>query len=508
MKYYKYLASIIALAAATQFIGCDDYDYDNEMARTDLTGKFSVKGATGNIYKAGINGSEITVKVNPFADVQNELSQAYPIFYLPMGATCSPSPLEPQDFTKEVKYTITSGDGKHQQVYTVNLGASDLLSVGDGYSLSRLQAEKLYFELGYPGEAGTGEIGNVPNGDILFFPAFCGDRLVGFSRVYAWGNNNGRNIAPDHSLAFKVWDATTLESTGETLNLGSLSPAEIVNITNDWKGHLVAATGGLLGKPSDIYYWTSLSAAPVKVGTLPQPVYTSSHEVDASMFIQVAGDITADAVVTYMPTKTSNGEHVAVSITSGNISDSRIISTGYPSNDKAWFQMISLFGTDNNAPMLVGETEGEGNGSVHAYLLNSSGSLLSVMPAHLNGREMSDGIAWWSGTGNTSLRGGARLPFVMAMMINGKPYSLVLTGYHWRARASMMSQDLATFIDDDLSYDFCRYEMSVLGAAGGDFQMTYGGAGCWYWDDENHIGRIAIWYGREGLATFLVSNYE
>lgn len=508
MKRFSFLSAVLAAAAAFTFSACSDYDYDTEMARTDLTDKFSVKGATGNIYASRIEGDIITVKVNPFADIEGELTEAYPIFYLPMGATCSPSPLEPQDFTKDVKYTITSGDGKHSKTYTVRLGDSDLLPYGEGYTLSRMQAEKLYTELGYPGTPLTGEVGNTPNGDLLFFPAFCGNRVVGFSRVYAWGNNNGRSIAPDHSLAFKVWDAETLEPVDETLNLGSLSPSDIVNIANDWVGHIVAATGGLNGKASDLYYWTSLSSAPVKVGALPTPVYTNSHEVDASMFIQVAGDITTDAVVTYMPTKTSSGDHVAVTVSGGAITESRTISTGYPSNDQAWFQMISLFGTDSSSQFLVGETEGEGNGSTKAYLCSGAGSLLSVMPAHMNGRAMSDGIVWWSGTGNVSKRGGSRVPFVMAMVLNGKPYSLVLGGYHWRTASMMMSQDMSEFIADDLSHDFCKYEMSKTGGAGGDFQLSFGSAGCWYWDEENHIGRVAIWAGREGLATFFVSNYE
>lgn len=508
MKQLNILASIIAASATLTFAACSDYDYDSEMARTDLTGKFSVKGATGNIYAASIDGNNITVKVNPFADADAELTAAYPIFYLPMGATCIPSPLEPQDFTKEVRYTIISGDGKNRSEYIVNIGPSDLLPLGQGYSLSRRLSEKLYTELGYPGKNQTGEIGNDPNGDLLMFPAFCGNRLVGFSRVYAWGNNNGRNIAPNHSLAFKVWDVNTLEEVNESVNLGSLSPSDIVNIANDSKGHMVAATGGLNGKDSELYYWTSLSAAPVKIGKLPTPVYTNGHEVDASMFIQVAGDITTEAVVTYMPTKTASGDHVAVTVSAGSITGDRIISTGYPSNDKAWFQMISLFGADSDSGFLVGETEGDGNGSVRAYYCSSSGALVSVMPAYLNGRPMSDGITWWSGTGNTSLRGGSRMPFVMAMTFNGKHYSLVMDGYHWRTSTIMMNQDFSQFIDDDLTYDFCRYETSITGGGGGDFQLSFGGAGCWYWDEDTHMGYVAIWYGREGMATFMVSNYE
>lgn len=511
MKLYKSFA--IALAAGVGLLAvssCSDYDYDTELARAEIFGPFTLKSPAGNTYKSSIDGDVITVKINPFAEVESELNGAVPCFYLPMGATCSPSPTEPQDFTKDVQYTITSGDGKNHRVITVKWGPSDPLPFGEGYSFSRRLCEKLYPELGYPGDNLAGEVGDVPNGDILFFPAFCGDKLVGFSRVYAWGNNNGRNIPANPSLAFKMWDVNTLEESNATLNLGPLSASQIVNITNDWVGHMVAATGGMNGVQSDVYYWTSPDAAPVKVGTLPEPVYTHpSHTVDASMFIQVAGDITGDAVISYMPTKTATGDHVAVNVKGGAIADHKTISTGYPSNDKAWFQMISFFGTDYNSNYLVGETEGDGNGSVKGYYNSASGATVAVMGAYLNGVPMTDGVAWWSATGKVSARGGSRRPFMMAMNVNGKEYSLVLTGYDWTNRSQMMTGDFSSFLRDDaMTYDMRGYQMTKLGASGLAAGSSFGGCGCWYWNDEAHEGRAAIWNGREGLATFLFSSYE
>lgn len=509
MKIYNnFFAASAVCVALLAITACDDYDYDTQLARTDITSTFSVKSEAGNLYSSSIDGDKITLKINPFADVETELNGAVPVFYMPMGATCSPSPLEPQDFTKEVKYTITSGDGKNTRVYTVNWGPSDPLPAGEGYAYSSILAEKMYTELGYPGQPITGQNGSEANGDLMLFPAFCGDNLVGFSRVYAWGNTNGVTIAPNHSLAFKVWDVNTLEPVSATLNLGNLSPSDIVNITNDWNGHLVAATGGLNGAQSDVYYWTSLSDAPRHVGTLPSPVYTNTHEVDGSMFIQVAGDITGDALITYMPVKTATGDHVVVSVRSGSISGSRTLSSGYPSNDQAWFQMISMFGTDENANYIVGETEGTGNGSVKAYYNSSNGMTLSTMPAYLNGKAFSDGVVWWSATGHVSLRGGSRRPFVMAMMINGKEYSLVLTGYSWSNRSQMMTGNFSEYLDDALCYDMRRYQTSKIGSGGLDAQLSFGSAGCWYWDADTNQGRVAIWNGREGMATFIISSYE
>ena len=510
MKLYKSMLVVAAAGLGVLAVSsCNDYDYDSQLSRTDINGTFTVKNDLGNVYTSSIDGDKITIKINPYADVETELSSAYPVFYLPMGATCSPSPTEPQDFTKEVKYTITSGDGKNTRVYTVTWGPSDPLPVGEGYAFTRLSAEKLYTELGYPGANVTGTNGSEPNGDLLFFPAFCGENIIGFSRVYAWGNTSGASVPANPSLAMLVWDAATLAPVNKSLNLGSLNVGEIVNICNDWKGHVVAATGGVNGAESEVYYWTSLESAPVKVGKLPTPVYTNTHEVDASMFIQVAGDITGDAIITYMPTKTADGEHVAVKVRGGTMDQTySTIKSGYPSNDKAWFQMISLFGCDDNANYLVGDTEGEGNGSVKVYYNSHSGMTLYTMPAHLNGKPFTDGAAWWSSTGKSSNRGGARRPFVMAMVINGKEYSLVLTGYDWSNRSQMMSGDLQTYTGDVLSYDMRRLENQVIGAAGLNATDSFGGCGCWYWNDEAHEGHVAIWNGREGLATFLVSSYE
>ena len=509
MKLYNnFFATLAVCVVSLGITACNDYDYDTQLARTDITGPFTLKSASGNVYTSSIEGDIITVKINPFADVESELNGALPSFYLPMGATCSPSPTEPQNFTEEVKYTVTSGDGKNQHVYTVKWGPSDPLPFGQGYAFSRVSCEKLYTELGYPGTAMTGDDGgDAPHGDLLFWPAFCSGKLVGFSHVYAWGNSS-KNFPANPSLAFKVFNVETLEEENVSVNLGSLTADKIVNITNDWSGHMVAATGGVGGEESAVYYWTSIDAAPVKIGDLPKPVYYNTHTVDGSMFIQVAGDVTDHAVISYMGDRCDTGEHIAVNVVNGQVQDHKVISSGYKSNDKSWNQMISFFGTDNNSNYLVGDTEGEGNGSVRVYYNTSSGMTTNTMPAYLNGKPFSDGVAWWSATGKSGGRGGCRRPFVMAMNINGKDYSLVLTGYDWSYRSQMMTGDFSQYMDDALCYDMRKYSMAKIGAASLNGILSFGSAGCWYWDADNNQGRIAIWNGREGLATFLISSYE
>lgn len=507
MKSFKnWTLTVIACVGALAFSSCNDYDYDKETARAELLGPFSVTSATGNTYKATIDGDNISLKINPFANVESELSNAMPTFFLPMGATCTPAPYEPQDFTKEVKYTITSGDGKSSRTYTVNWAPSDQLPYGQGYTASSLLAEKTFVQLGYPGKWCDFSLAAQQYGDLLLSVAFCGpEHVVGFSRVYAWEGTGGT----DTSLAFKVWDAKTLEETNLSVNLGPLSPGQIVNVTSDWKGHMVAATGGLNNAPSDIYYWTSVDAAPVKVGTLPVPVYFNSHALDANCAIAVAGDITADAAISYLAPRSPNGDHNVAYVRSGEIAGNTVITTGYPSNDRSYTQMISLFGPDENASYLVGDTEGEKqNGSVKVYYQTAAGLTLGTMPAYMNGLNYTDGITCWVATGCYLERGGGRRPFVMAMQLNGKDYSLVLTGYDWDNFNVMMNGDMTEFIQDALTYDNRRYMTDLMGAAGFATHWSYGSCGTWYWDDEKKEGKVATWMGRATLSTFMMHCYE
>lgn len=498
------------LGIAAALTSCNDYDYDSQLARTDITSTFYVTNADGTVYNASVDGNKITIKVNPFVDATEALANCYPTFFLPMGATCTPSPYLAQDFSKEVTYTVTSGDGSNTTVYTVNWGPSDQLPYGDGYTQSRVLCEKFYVELGYPGEWKLCDNydGGANYGDLLLSIGFCGpDHLVGYSKVYGWGKDD---VQPNMSLALKVWDAATLRESAKQLNLGQVDLSKVLNVTSDAKGHLVAAVGGLNNAPTDIYYWTSIDAAPVHLGTLPVPVYHNIHAFDANQAIDIAGDITGNAAISYMADRSVNGDHHVVYVRGGAIDQTKLITTGYPSNDGAYFQMISLFSADENSPYVVGDTEGarDTNGTVWGYYQSAAGLTLSTMGAFRSGTFMSDGIQYWSGTGVYTHRGGARRPFMMAMNLNGKYYTLALTGYHWENITQMMSGDMTQYIPDALSYDSRTYLNALFGSSGLWTHQSYGSCGTWYWDDETKSGKVAIWMGRETLSTFELQCYE
>lgn len=513
MKLYKSL--FLAMFGAAALVGttsCDGYDYDSDLSSTEIT-SFAVKTPAGVTYNGRVEGDQITVFLYPFVDAEVELKEAYPVFYLPMGATCSPSPAEVQNFSKEVKYTVTSGNGKHSKVYYVNYGPSDPVAEGEGICSSMVMAEKLFPELGYPGKYAGYDFG-LPSqeyGDLLLSVGFCGEKLVGFSRIYGWGT---ADVTPNADYAIKVWDAATLQESG-TLNLGTeVKTTNIINVTNDSKGHLVAATGGLNGAESKVYYWTSLTEAPKCVGTLAKPAYTSSVSYEGAMFIQVVGDITGDAAISYLNQKTSDGQFEVAYVRGGAITTSKTITTGYPSNEgpQEW-QMISLYDETENSNYLVGLSQGEVvNGSIFGYYKSQSGQLLGTMGNYMNGKTYTDGVGAWINMGNKLSRPGGRRPFMMAMTFNGKRYSECLNGYDWDNYNMFMDETMSMMYYSNalsaLTHDLRKYTESVRGSAGISAGWSFGSTGCWCWNQEENIGYVAIWQGREGMATFRVTSYQ
>lgn len=518
MKLYKSIfMTIVGALAVAGTTSCNDYDYDKELNSVEIDGKILIKNTAGQSFSTRINGDDITVLVNPLLDADSVLKHAYPVFYLPMGATCAPDPAEMQDFTKEVKYTITSGNGKRQRTYTFSgYGSSDFVPEGEGFTTAQLLAEKVVSELGYPMDGlAASQTETSPNGGLIYWPAYCGKKLVGFSRSYAWGIDNGVSIAPNPSLAIKIFDPETLiEDKTATLNLGSLTVDKIVNICNDVKGHLIACTGGENGAQSDVYYWTAIDATPIHLGTLPEPVYTNSHNADCSKFIQVAGDITTKALISYSPKFTATGDHIVVPVNGGVMdTDYTTISTYHDVMVSGYFQMIAFYDADLiTGSYAVGYNEG---GIPKVGYCRATGGELYTSTINLNAvpfTAVAGGAdKWWAGDGKSHGKGGARRPFVSAMTINGKQYMLALSGYDWRQKAKFTSADFKEFDTESiLNHDFIRAELAFdsTTTGGGAMAYGYGGCACWTYDEETREANLAIWYSLEGLATFRLTCYE
>lgn len=135
------------------------------------------------------------IRISPFLDAKDYLTNATPKFYVSMGATVTPPMTQSMDFSdpdNPVEYTVTSGDGKHVEKYYISWAESDLKGKGEGIGDAE-HYYKTYTELGFPGTYGSWtQDDNLKTdyGDLMGFPAFCGkNNLVIFSRRFAWGDS-------------------------------------------------------------------------------------------------------------------------------------------------------------------------------------------------------------------------------------------------------------------------------------------------------------------------------
>lgn len=479
IKYILFLVLVIFMNSA-----CEDEILSSDAA---IINSFSVIGKDNLFFRATINDDNtITIKVSPYLDAKEVLESAVPKFYLSKGATVHPDPTLPQNFAQEggVTYTVTSEDKKFKRDIVVSWGISDQLADGEGFSYAEIGAKKNFAELGYPGEFDNFNFADSKlYGDLIMYNAFCGENIVLLSRGYI-------NIDASSPHAIKVVNKNTLSESG-TLNLGSISVADLQIITSDYKGNLVGAV--IQGNETEIFYWTTTTAAPKSIGKVAVKLV---HTSDGSANMEVAGDITGDAWITAMAPRGPNGEHYRVKVTGGLVaSNYSIVQTGYNSGDCNGFQMISPLDDSDQPSFVVGDGEGAAgqNNTIRAYINTYAGSTISVMP----GLWQNTLQTWWAGTGSTTQRMGGRAPFVSALPINGKTYAIVTSGTAWRQAAAILSSDLQTLAHENLNI-----------AEAINRGWSYGSWADWYWNEEDKEAYLSIWFGRMGLYTYKLTCFE
>lgn len=468
------------------------------------------------------------VRISPFLDHELYLTNCVPTFCVSMGAKVDPPMTEPQDFSdpdNPVVYTVTSGDGKHTDTYRVSYTLSDLKPYGEGMGDGEQLVYKTYVEMGFPGTYASwagGDDLSARGGDLLGMPAFCGkDKIVVFSRRYAWGDTGAAGakyaMAADPAHAFLVYDVRTLEQSG-SLNLGSIKSSEVVAVTSDWAGNMVAAVGRKAGGKTDFYYWTSPDAAPEHIGTTDAVVDISINETDAGSYINVAGDITTNAVIATSAPRTDKGQHYKFHAYRGVLEPTyEVIETGRSELDQSQFQMISYYGTSDSDPYIVGDTSPNGsedNGQVKIAINNFDGSVRAECDYHptwYNGAFHDDGEQWWSRSGKWLSRNGARRPTVHAMVLNGKEYAYFTTGTDWRMRALMTDTGFSTGYLGYPTFGFglCTKDKHPTHKDGGMWlNQSLGCMADWYFDDEAQEGYVAVWTDRWGMNMFYITCYE
>ncbi|MDR0729752.1 MAG: DUF5018 domain-containing protein [Prevotellaceae bacterium] len=468
--------------------GCKEEALNNE---AEIIFSFKVKNEAGKEYNAVIgNDNTITIKISPYLDPATELAVATPSFYISRGATVTPDPSTPQDFTQAggVKYTVTAEDGVTRREYTVTWGISDKMPAGAGFSYAEIGAAKTFPELGYPGTVGDYNIPSIEYGDLYLFHAYCGNYIVLLSRSYI-------DVSPTSPHAIKVVDKTTLEpAAGVSLNLGSIAPANLKMITSDYKGRCVGAVTN--GAGTEFFYWTTPTAAPVSIGSTTANMALYMAADDCASNFQVAGDITGNAWITAVASHNANGGHYRIKVTDGRLATVfSVVRTSYSSDDCNKFQMISPLDDSDEPRFIIGDVEGAlgANGSVRCYINSFAGSTLSIMPPLWNSILQQ----WWTQTGQSLQRTGSRRPMVSGMVINGKSYALVTTGTAWWHAAAVLEADLSALTHLNLNM-----------AASISTGWSFGEWADWYWDEEAGEGHLAVWFGRIGLYTYKLTCFE
>ena len=481
------LYSAFFLGLIILFTACKDDDLGTDAS---IINSFMVKGSVNGVstpFKAVINNDNtITIKVSPYVNAEDAIGAAVPVFYLSKGATVEPDPALPQNFAQEggVKYTVTSEDKKNKKEYTVLWGISDHLPNGSGFSYAEIGVKKKFDALGYPGEQGNFNLSDSKlYGDLIMYPAYCGNYIVLLSRAYA-------NADPASPYCIKVVDKSTLNSAG-TLNLGSIAVADLKLVTSDYKGHCVAAV--VKNGETEFFYWTTPTDTPRSVGKIAVDMASTT---DGSANFQVAGDITGNAWITALAPRGAKGQHYRVKVTGGQLaSTSSIVETGYSSSDCNAFQMISPLDDSDEPYFVVGDTEGTANAanSIHCYVNSFAGSTVSAMP----GLWQNTLQTWWVGTGFATARSGGRAPVVSALVINGKSYVVVTSGTAWWHAAAVLTPDLQTLAHPNLNI-----------ADSVNRGWSFGSWADWYWNEDEKEAYLAVWFGRIGLYTYKLTCFE
>lgn len=508
MKLNKiiFLSSAVA-AVASSMTSCKDDDIftvDGQQAFIICTNKVDCpyveyvdENGAKTKFKSRMSNDTIYIQLNPTVDPEVILSEATLKFCISKGSTVKPDPTIPQDFTVEggVKYTVTSEDGKTSRTYVVTHGLTDLLPYGEGATIGALQVEKQFPDLGYPGErANFGFADSRQYGDINGYISFCGhDYVVILGRQYTDPHFDDASLnVPNYDLGLRVYNANDFSYVGK-LELGSIQPAALKAISSDWNG-LMAGVVVTASGSSEIYTWDNPLSAPKLMGSVSENLGSAS---DGSNYIQISGDLKAQANITCGAVRGPEGEHYIIHLEGGQIVSTDKVSTGYSSGDANGFQMIAPMSPEPKPDYVIGDTEGSGNNTIKVYINSFAGNTKSVMPGVLQSTGAGGFHDWWVGTGSRLERTGARRPYVSCMQINGKDYVMLLNGTGWWwCNTLIQADDLNTRIEG------AEYDFSINAG------WSFGASGDWYWDESETTAYWVSWIDRHGAFKFKMTCFE
>ncbi|MEO3448466.1 DUF5018 domain-containing protein [Bacteroides xylanisolvens] len=368
IKYHNWL-QVAIMATMVAFSACSD---DPTLySDTDITG-FKVRLGEGN-YKQGTikDGNIIEFKITPDLDL-SKLNGITCSFFISPYATVTPTPDVPQDFSKDVHYTVKAQDGTTTD-WTVKWTYGGKLNDGEGFE---------YFfkkwEISVP---------TPSNKDKDGFGAVFGNYII--------------------DTQFNFYDKYTGQKVDKTLNVTGID-ASLCQLVNDDAGNLIGVV-----KNVGLYRWTTVEGAPQKVAN----VTPGANKVSAT------GDIDKVGYV-YDSKPDGVGTHAVYKFENGSYTSTLSLVTGRPSNDSNWRQIVAVLGVSDNPPFYVIDAVNAGGvmGPEIGYKANTAGAFNNITGPYID-MWNKKGYAGW---GNHVFISGRGIPF------NGRWYGSTITcGWGW-----------------------------------------------------------------------------
>lgn len=227
---------------------------------------------------------------------------------LSKGATVTPDPAEPADYTQPVSFTVTAEDGTTIRTYTTRPVEKVVV----------LQTKVEAANSKTTSEMGLGS-DTTPTSEYDFM-GICGDKLV---------------------IGTKVFDYKTFAAVGE-LNMTGYTDQKLTSMGNDHAGNLIAAVtpAGDSTPPTTIICWRNgWDQAPSE--------YIKSEGSYIGKLISAGGNIfEGQAVVSAQGGSGPAGAHFVFERLDGIANGFHAVETKHASNDGNWSQMISPCSSD------------------------------------------------------------------------------------------------------------------------------------------------------------------
>lgn len=312
----KTLLKSLAYAALAGFLltGCSDDDTTpkgEDVERGDKACRIetfilnldSETTLTGDVYDY-----DKSIDLAYTTDQLELMKSATATLTLSEGATVSPDPSQPADYTQPISFTVTAKDGKTTRTYTTK----PVEKVVELYTKVEAANSKTTTEMG---------LGSITTSASEYkFIGVSGDKLV---------------------IGTKVFDYKTFAEVGE-LNMTGYTDQKMTGMANDHAGNLIAAVTptGEGTPPTTIICWRNgWDQAPSE--------YIKSEGSFIGKLISAGGNIfEGQGIVSAMGGSGPAGAHFVFERLDGNANGFHAVETKHPSNDGNWSQMISPCSSD------------------------------------------------------------------------------------------------------------------------------------------------------------------